>query len=207
MQVTEQADFAQRLLDDDEQVLEDILRVFGPMVLAVVSRRYREVLREADIEDVMSIGLFRLWKHRHRFDHRKASLKVWYFRIVENAARDVLKHGWHKARLLEVSSDVALTGTADPSSNGHGEPVVTHPAVSDNHDPTPLQLDLRDIVAELPDSQRTIILADAASKDGIASSQHLSEELNIPPSTVRVYRKRALDRIRKELAARGHDPP
>ena len=207
MQVTEQADFAQRLLDDDEHVLEDILRAFGPMILAVMSRRYAEVLRQHDIEDVLSIGLYRLWKTRRRFDGQKASLKVWYFRIVENAARDVLKHGWHKARLLEVHCDVALTGTAAASSNGHGEPALPGSGDTHSRDPSPLQLDLRDVVAELPESQRTIILADAASKDGTASSQHLSEELNIPPSTVRVYRKRALDRIRKELAARGHDPP
>ncbi|MEZ6062210.1 MAG: sigma-70 family RNA polymerase sigma factor [Planctomycetaceae bacterium] len=198
---------AQRLLNDDEHVLEDILRAFGPVILAVMSRRYADVLRETDIEDVISIGLFRLWTHRRRFDSQKSSLKVWYFRIVENAARDVLKHGWHKARLLEVNTEFALTGAVNASSNGHGDPAVISPVAADNRDLTPLQLDLRDIVAELPESQRTIILADAASKDGTASSQHLGEELNIPASTVRVYRKRALDRIRKELAARGHDPP
>jgi len=203
MQVTEQADFTQRLLDDDEQVLEDILRAFGPMILAVMSRRYHHVLRESDIEDALSIGLYRLWKNRSRFDDQKASLKVWYFRIVENAARDVLKHGWHKTRQLEVDNEFALTGAADTSSNGHGE-IPDH---ARSRDPTPLQLDLKDIVAELPESQRRIILADAASKNGTASSQHLSEELNIPPSTVRVYRKRALDRIRRELTARGHEPP
>ena len=209
MQTTEQADMAQRLLDNDEQVLDDALRAFGPTVLIVLSRRYQNVLREADIEDVVSIGLFRLWENRTRFDRRKASLKVWFFRIVENAARDVLRHGWHKARQLEVNSDAALTGVADPTSNGRFR---TSRHQSDDEDaavkpPTNLQLDLREIVADLPEKQRQIVMADAASKEGTASSQLLGNEMNIPASTIRVYRKRAMDRIRKELAERGHDVP
>lgn len=200
MQMTEQADLAQRLLENDEQVLGDVLREFGPMVLVVLSRRYENVLRESDIEDVMSIGLFRLWTSRERFDQRKASLKVWFFRIVENAARDVLKHGWHKARQLEVSVEAALLGVSTDRCRGCAQdPIVPSPSN--------VQLDLREIVAQLPDKQQFIIAADAAAKDGVASSQLLGDELGVPASSVRVYRKRAMDRIRSELANRGHDVP
>ncbi|MEZ6128102.1 MAG: sigma-70 family RNA polymerase sigma factor [Planctomycetaceae bacterium] len=199
MQITEQADLAQRLLDDDEQALDDILRSFGPVILVVLTRRYENVLKEPDIEDVMSIGLFRLWVNRARFNSSKASLKVWFYRIVENAARDVLRYGWHKARLLEVHSDAALLGIADPSSNGHSE--------ATRASPTDEQLALREIVAQLPERQQYIVMADAAAKDGVASSQLLGDELGIPASSVRVYRKRALDRIRDEFSKRGHDVP
>jgi RNA polymerase sigma factor (sigma-70 family) len=211
MQTTEQADLAQRLLDNEEQALDDVLRLFGPAVLVVLTRRYQSVLRETDIEDVISIGLFRLWTNRARFDRRKASLKVWFFRIVENAALDVLRHGWHKARLLEVGSDSALLGATDASSNGHARehsqgadaelPAVSEPA------PTNLQLDLREIVAELPARQRYIVMADAAAREGVAASTLIGDELGVPGSTVRVYRKRAMDKIRSELAKRGHDVP
>ncbi len=199
MQMTEQADLVQRLLDDDEQALDDILRTFGPMVLVVLTRRYENVLKEPDIEDVMSIGLFRLWVNRARFNSSKASLKVWFFRIVENAARDVLRHGWHRARLLEVNSDAALLGVIDASANGR--PEAAKPL------PTDEQLALREIVAQLPERQRYIVMADAAAKDGVASSQLLGDELGIPASSVRVYRKRAMDRIRDEFVERGHDVP
>ncbi|MEQ9407353.1 MAG: sigma-70 family RNA polymerase sigma factor [Fuerstiella sp.] len=211
MQTTEQADLAQRLLDGDEQVLDEVLRAWGPVILVVLTRRYQHVLRETDIEDVVSIGLFRLWKNRARFDHRKASLRVWFFRIVENAARDVLRYGWHKARELEVSSDALLTGAADPSTNGrhrHQRTELDETGCAEQPaSPTGVQLDLREIVAELPERQRFILMADAATKEGTASSQLLSVEMNIPASTVRVYRKRAMDRIRTELAKRGHDVP
>ncbi|MDG1897313.1 MAG: sigma-70 family RNA polymerase sigma factor [Fuerstiella sp.] len=211
MQTTEQADLAQRLLEDDEQALEDVPRLFGPPVLIVLARRYQSVLRETDIEDVISIGLYRLWTNRARFGRRKASLKVWFFRIVENAALDVLRHGWHKARLLEVDSDSALLGATDASSNGHGKDDGKQSgaelSASSTPAPTNLQLDLREIVSELPDRQRHIVMADAAAREGVASSNLLGDELGVPGSTVRVYRKRAMDKIRSELTRRGHDVP
>lgn len=210
MQTTEQADMAQRLLDNDEQVLDEILRTLGPVILSVMSRRYQGILPETDIEDAVSIGLFRLWKNRGRFDAGKASLKVWFFRIVENAIRDVLRHGWHKARMLEVNSDAALTGVSHQTEgcDGIGSRHSSDDAKKRAEDsPTNLQLDLRDIVGGLPEKQRQIVLADSAARDGTASSQTLGRELDLPATTVRVYRKRAMDRIRKELTERGHDVP
>lgn len=202
--MTEQADLTQRLLDDDEPVLTEILRLYGPALLAVMSQRYYNVVRETDIEDAISIGLYRLWKSRSRFDQTKASLKVWFFRIVENAIRDVLRHGWHKARSLEVSTEAALLGTVANDSTPN---TVSSECDSQHNSPSNLQLDLREIVAALPDTQRRIITADAATQDGTACSRTLGCELNLPPATIRVYRKRALDRIRRELSQRGHDVP
>ncbi len=207
MQMTEQADLGQRLLENDEQVLDEILRTFGPMIFRILSQRYCGVLRETDVEDAMSIGLFRLWKNRTRFDASRASLKVWFFRITENAAKDALKHGWQKARMMEVGGTAGLLGIADGSDNGHaerGDRIVTD---TTRASPTNVQLDLREVVADLSEKQRYIVMADAAAKDGVASSQLLGDELGVPASTVRVYRKRAMDRIKTELARRGHDVP
>lgn len=200
MPVTEQLDLAQRLLQDDEQVLEDVLRAFGPPILAVLGQRYRDVLRSQDIEDVLSIGLFRMWTNRARFDAKKASLKVWLFRIVENAARDVLRHGWHKARSMEVGGELALIGATQRKSPGREE--EKQPAA-----PTALQMEVREIVAGLSDVQRYIVMADAATRDGTACSKTLGEELHMPAATVRVYRKRAMDKIKDQLRTRGHDVP
>jgi len=200
MPSTEQADLAHRLLDDDEQVLEDILRTYGPSVIAVLGFRYRGVLCESDLEDVLSIGLFRLWKGRQRFDRNKSSLKVWFFRIVESAIRDVLRLGWQKARSLEVGSEFELSRAVDHRGNGHAGPALRRP-------PTEIQLQLREIVAELPELQRKIIIADAAARDDTASSRLLANELGISDSTVRVYRKRAMDWIRTVLRQRGYEVP
>ena len=200
MPVTEQLDLAQRLLRDDEQVLEDVLRAFGPSILAVLGNRYRDVLRTQDIEDVLSIGLFRMWTNRAKFDAGKASLKVWLFRIVENAARDVLRHGWHKARLMEVTGELALIGAAAPLPKPSPDEEKQSP-------PSALQMELREIVAGLSEVQRYIVMADAATRDGTACSRTLGGELSMPAATVRVYRKRALDKIKRELRSRGHEVP
>ena len=202
MPMTQQAGYEQRLVDGDEQVLVEILKDLGPPMRVVLVRRYQHVLREGDIDDAISIGLFRMWTNRAKFDVTKASLRVWLFRIVENAVRDVLRFGWHKARAMEVSGDWEFLSQSDVNRGGENRDTDSVPAT-----PTARQLDLREIIAALPEAQRRIVLADAAAKDRIANSQRLSEEMDIPASTIRVYRKRAMDRIRSDLKRRGHPVP
>ena len=65
---------------------------------------------------------------------------------------------------------------------------------------------LREIVNDFFAKQRQIVWADALHSNGPVSSETLADELGIPAGTVRVYRKRALDRIRKELHKRNLAP-
>lgn len=200
--MTQQTDFAEWLLTDDERLLAEMLREFGAPVRATIIRKYKGLLDEGDAEDLLSIGLYRFWKSRQQYDPNKSSLRVWFFRIVENAARDVFKHGWHKARRLEVSVEPsALAATAAGfSNNGHDGDAVTKSASG-------RQIDVREIVAGLPECQRQIIQADALSRDGKASSRQLGDRLGIPASTVRVYRMRAINTIRDAMQRLGHGPP
>ncbi len=202
MTLTHLPDLGERLRAADEQTLAEILNLYGPFVIAILRSRFRGVLNAGDIDDVLSIALFRLWQARGQYDERKSSLRVWFLRIAENAARDVLKVGWHKARRKEISTDPPrLAEHADPRKNGHPEAadaqMLTHPRHGD----------LREILTNLPDHQRKIILADALARDRVASSEFLAAELDIPASSVPVYRKRAIEKIRKELRRRGHDVP
>lgn len=202
MPSVEQVDLSERLKDSDEQVLEDILKQIGPQIRAVLLRKYRGTLSEADLEDALSLGLYRLWNSRDRFDQSKSSLKVWLFRIVENAARDILRVGWHKAKTLEVNGHAGILDRAVQPVK-----IETSETTEDARPPTALQMALREVLASLSEAQRTIVMADAASRDGTANNQWLSEELGLAASSVRVYRRRALEKIRKELRKRGHDVP
>ncbi len=196
MPSTQETELAERLLANDEQVLEEILRTIGPSVRAVLRRKYEEVLGDADIEDLLSIGLYRIWVSRQRYDQQKASLRVYFFAIVDNAARDVLKYGWHKARRLEVATEPAvLASLVDNRRNGQG--TIGSGGISAE------TMRVREVVAGLPEMQRRIVMADALCRDGSASSQLLAKELGIPASTIRVYRKRALAKLREELKHRG----
>jgi RNA polymerase sigma factor (sigma-70 family) len=201
-ELSEDTEFGVRLLEDDQACLEDILRAFGAGILGLLRRQFRDALREEDLEDVLLIGLFRLWKSRQQYEQRRASLRVWLYRICENAARDVLRMGWQKARSREVSSDSPLADVAELRS---ASSVNAIDAVSlEESPPTAIHHDLKEVLGELPEVQRMILMADAAARDVVACSQRLGEELGLPASTVRVYRKRAMDRVRRELLARGY---
>lgn len=202
MSLTQQPDLGERLRAADEQTLVEILRLYGPFVIAILRSRFYGVLSASDIDDVLSIALFRVWQARENYDGMRSSLRVWFLRIAENAARDVLKCGWQKARRQEVSTDPPrLAEYADARKNGHAD--LSDQGLLER----PEQSDLREILADLPEAQRRIILADAHSRDRVASSEYLAAELGMPVSSVPVYRKRAIDKIRKELRRRGYDVP
>ncbi|MDA0587526.1 MAG: sigma-70 family RNA polymerase sigma factor [Planctomycetota bacterium] len=198
----------ERLANGDETALEQILREFGPPVRGLLARKYCGVLGEGDFEDVLSIALFRVWQHRERFDPTRASLKAWFYRIATNAARDVLRYGWYKARRLEVSYEAASlasvrTMEAAEAFSQKEQSGENDSADVENPEHEEVRQLLREVLATLSDAQRRIVLADAASKEGKVPSQELSDELGIPPATIRVYRRRAIEKLRKELDRRG----
>ncbi len=160
MELTEDADLARRLLENDQGCLDDILRVFGAGILGLLRRRFRGVLREEDLEDVVSMGHFRLWTSRERYQLDRAFLRVWWYRLFENASRDVLRMGWQKARVREVNSEAAFVGISErssPASCDSDRTVLTVPP------PAAVHHDLKEVLSELPEVQRAILLADAAA--------------------------------------------
>ena len=200
--VNSSPDLGARLIAGDEGVLEVILRTHGPPILALLRQRFVGPLTATDFEDVLAAALFRIWQYRERFDPALASLRVWFFRIAANIARDVLKHGWHKARQLELSVEpMQLAEVMDrrqsQRESGNGE---DHDSAITQRIPSE---QLRELLALLPENQRRIVLADADSRDGLVASHDLAQELGIPQSTVRVYRRRALERLRREIEQRG----
>ena len=204
--IEDHADLCFQLMAGDEDALAGILRAYGPTIRGVLAQKYRGVLDHGDLEDVLAIALFRMWQHRERFDPKIGSLRVWLFRITENAARDVLKYGWHKARQLEVSCDQQVLSSLSDRSRNNGESVGGSDSKDESESAEPVSefaAIIREALDLLPDKQRQIVLADAASRDGKVSSQELSQELGIPPATVRVYRRRAIERLRTELNRRG----
>ena len=66
---------------------------------------------------------------------------------------------------------------------------------------------MQEIIDKLPAPYRYIVLADATAKDRVASAELISEELEIPAGTVRVYRNRAMAAIRRELRIMGYEVP
>ncbi len=197
---------AMALLDNDESVLGEILRLYGPHIFELLHNRFTKrlgVLRYEDIEDAVSLALGKLWKARAKYDDSKQSIRVWFYKIAERVALDILKHGWYKARRLEENLDkdrldeIPDRVETDGASTKAGETRKMAKEASD----------LKIVVKKLSNVQRAIVMADAACRDGNASNEHLADELGIPAANVRVYRWRAYATIRKELRKLGHDIP
>ena len=208
---TSQPDIGQRLISGDETALEAALRAHGPPVKALLRRKFFGSLTDTDFEDVLAVALFRMWQYRARYDASRASLRVWFYRIAENVTKDVLRHGWQKARQLEVTFEpLALSAVIDhrtlPTNTSDALPENTQPVSSSSQEETearPIGEDLIEVLKLLPETQRKILLADAESTDGKVASQDLASELGIPASTIRVYRRRALEKVRSEMDRRG----
>ena len=210
---TSQPDIGQRLIAGDEHALEAALRAHGPPVKALLRRKFFGPLTDTDFEDILAVSLFRMWQYRTRYDSSRASLRVWFFRIAENVARDVLRHGWQKARQLEVAFEpLALAAVIDhrilDSETDHSSPDESSQQENSEtggqkQNERPIGEDLVEVLKLLPEAQRKILLADAESTDGTVASQALASELGIPASTIRVYRRRALEKVRSEMDRRG----
>lgn len=194
------------LLDNDESVLDEILRLYAPDILESLHSRFTKrtgVLKYEDIEDAVSIALRKLWDARASYDDTKQSIRVWFYCIAEHVALDVLKRGWYKARKLEdnVGQELLEAKPQQPA------PADSAPKAGTSRKLEKEAGDLRDIVYKLSETKRTIVMADASCRDGNASNEFLADELGIPAANVRVYRGRAYATIRKELRKLGHEIP
>jgi hypothetical protein len=73
--------------------------------------------------------------------------------------------GWQKTRTREVNSNDALLGCCEPAMSlqhdADGEMIAEPPLAAVHHD-------LKKVLSEIPDVQRAILLADAATRDGVA---------------------------------------
>ena len=184
---------------DHVRQLEEIIRDHAAAVRDILIPRYRGGLTPSDIDDVVATAVHRLWKHRDEFAELR-SPRAWFVRIADNIARDVLRYGWQKARQLEVAAEKSYLESFAPHAH---EPQDAPEA--EELDPELVEK-VRVAVESLPESQRKIVWADALSRDGNIAAEDLGRELGIPPGTVRVYRKRALDKLRKLLTAAGLAP-
>lgn len=199
-------ELAIRLMDNDESALVDILQQYGPVIAAGLRGKY-ETLTYEDVEDVLSIAVLRLWNARQCYDDNKSKLSTYLYKIADNAAKDVFRLGWQKARQLEVdfgeNNDMdAIAFTTDTSQDkGLSKSKKSSPKTKKEHQ------DLQQVLRGLPEKQKHIIQADAYARDDVADSGKLADELGIARGSVRVERSRAMKVIRRKMQERGHDAP
>jgi RNA polymerase sigma factor (sigma-70 family) len=197
---------AMALLDNDENVLGEILRLYAPNIIEVLYSKFSRrmgVLKYEDIEDAVSVALRKLWDARSTYDDGKQSIRVWLYCLADHVALDVLKHNWYKARKLEenIGQDRLLEKPDQVATVKHD------PKAPESRRLAKEANDLELVVNKLSETHRKIVMADASCREDKASNEFLADELGIPAANVRVYRGRAYSTIRKEMRKLGYDIP
>jgi RNA polymerase sigma factor (sigma-70 family) len=182
-----------RLKSADESVLEDVLRTFGPRVEGLLKARH-PFLRPEDCEEFLLEALYRLWQAREQYDPAKGSLQGWFFSIAENLLRD----RWKRKKLLEHLCDP--TDLAENELNCGGQV-----GAEEESRPSPEAVALSEILTQLTDLERRIILAHALNGGygqwAVDLAGELAEDFGVAirPGTIRVKRIRIHDKIKKQM--------
>jgi RNA polymerase sigma factor (sigma-70 family) len=177
-----------RLIRDDSNALKDILALLGGKVERALRSRYYTVLTEADIEDVLSISLFRLWQHRQKFNRRVSRLDTWFYSLANHAAIDLLRKKRRWEPVEKWSLDSSVGAQADPTGGGPPSEAIES-----------LRRDLIKALERLSETDRRILLSQDSATD-------LGKELGMPANRVRVKRFRGLQKLRTILGNMGHEP-
>jgi RNA polymerase sigma factor (sigma-70 family) len=180
----------------EEEGLEWALTRYGPTVTRLLRFRFGDALSNADLEDVLSIALFRLWGVRERIDEKRP-LFPYFYTVAKRAAIDVLRRRQSQPLALESVESVPSHSSQDKDEE--------EPAVEDYSDP--LREDLRASLATLNGLEREILEAYTRNDHSERWAVELSERVGIDASTLRVMRFRAVQKLRKQMRQRGYDVP
>jgi RNA polymerase sigma factor (sigma-70 family) len=189
-----QDEIAVRLWDNDETVVETILRSYGPTLVRCLHSKYKCLLTLEDVEELVADAVLILWRDRKQYQD-KWKVRTVLYRIADCDAKDLVSKGWQKVRQREatgveefLASHPARTPTAD--------------VVKPNKKREQLLNDVREAMESLPSPQREILWAKAMAPDGEVTAGMIANELGIPTTTVRTYLKRAKESVAKKLKGR-----
>lgn len=193
-----QQHLSRRLLDGDDSVLKDILEGFGPLLQKALRHRFMGGLNYHDIEDVIAFSLWKLWENRDAYDPEKSDLKKYILIISINRSLDIIRARVHGSHRLETYLEQRNRQFATPL------PPSTDDPIGEGESDSKMIKDLMECVERLPEKWRQIIWSDACSSNGVSPSQLLSKDLRLSQSSIRVYRKSAMDQLRRYMEEKGY---
>lgn len=190
-------DIALKLMCGEESVCEEIVRQYAPAIRNWLLTLPYGLSRD-DAENIVCEAIARLWEKRDQYDDSKGSLRSYLFKIAKNLVLDRPKTSRFKTMSQERQvSDEYLKSLAAPKKKS---------ASKSPKDPDePILIALREALRELPEMQRKVLIEDAGATEELPAAQ-LGEILGgIPAGTIRQYRKRGKDALRRKLLERGFD--
>ena len=187
------------LVAGNQSVLDEILRVKGALVEHALRGRFAGVLNETDLEDAISVALFRLWTYRNKFDSRRSSVGAWFYLLARNAAIDILRV---QSRQRELTNERQLlervTQEVKPACHDKGADQHTH---SVYHSYTPAYNAIRDAIEKLDEIDRRIVMAFIYRNEDEDWTDGIAEELGLSRNAIRIRNSRTLKKVRRQLEA------
>jgi RNA polymerase sigma factor (sigma-70 family) len=185
-------DIVLMMMEGEPEGVRWLLEKYGGRVKAGLRLEFGHVLAEPELAEAHNWGAFKAFRAAQSYDESKGSLRVWFYTIARNAARDILRgEEQHAAEPL----------AHDPPGNAERD---DEPPLDPRKDK--LLHDLKEAVEALPRLQRAIIEADLAS-GGKAEANRLAQVHGSTVNSIYATRSQAIKRLREEMRRRGHDVP
>jgi RNA polymerase sigma factor (sigma-70 family) len=175
-------ELSRRLREDDSTVLQEILTHLASRTGRALKLRFQATVADADVEDALSIALFRLWQRRKAFDPGRSNLASWFYLLARNASVDLLRQ---KGRREQPMADV-LDSFSAPFEPHESSTYASAGELSG------LRRNLSEALAQLSESDRQLLLSDRPAAE-------LAAELGITSTLVRVRKLRLRQKLRRML--------
>ena len=177
---------AARLKKGDESALADLLQLTGGKLKRLLHKQLGSKVNSADIDDAMSIALFKLWAYRDRYDSARCSLSGWFYLIARHAAIEALRA---TARRRAVPIEDVSEIEAPRSLGSAALKIPQSPAADAMHN----------AIAALSEHDRRLLLFYVEYGGTAGWTFDLAKELGVSPGAIRVRRFRLFDKLRKQL--------
>ncbi|HTS82159.1 MAG TPA: sigma-70 family RNA polymerase sigma factor [Myxococcaceae bacterium] len=161
----------------DQRALEELYRVHGPRIHALLLRMLRET---ADAEEVLQETFIDAWKRAAEYAPSRGSIEAWLITIARSRAIDRIRHKGARLRLVRQTEQLA------PAEPAHPDPPDVH-----------AQSRLRRALGALPAEQRRAL--ELAYWEGLSQSE-ISEHTGDPLGTVKTRVRLGLQRLAELLA-------
>lgn len=173
---------AQRLKNNDETALEEVIKKFTPIVSTIINNLACGHLSTEDIEEVASDTFIALWYSREKIIDEK--LRGFICRIAKNKARDKLRKA-DDEEMADVDETVVVDGlmVADQVENAFVNKL------------------LRESVESLGEPDSEIIIRHYYYYQ---PASEISERMNLNLDTVKSKIRRTKEKLKKILFERGY---
>lgn len=171
-------DLIQRIARDrDQQAFQDLFRLYGPRIKAMMMRQGADA---AAAEDIAQEALFTVWRKAHLFTAQKGSVSTWLFTIARNHRIDRIRRQAPYQDLPEELNEIA------------GDDDLPDEALNRSQQ----RERMRKVLETLPPEQHDVV--HLSYIDGLSHSE-IAGALGVPVGTVKSRMRLAYEKIRDSI--------